>query len=88
MENTVKTKEVNPALASRRNFLKFSGLTLAGTGLLLAGCNNDDDNDGPSQSNQLPGVRNGKFDLGGGDFGILTYAMPLSNSKQISTRKL
>ncbi|RZJ63359.1 MAG: ferritin-like domain-containing protein [Flavobacterium sp.] len=76
MENTVKPQGTNPATASRRNFLKISGLTLAGTGLLLAGCNNDDDGNGPS-SNQLPGIRNGKFDLGGGDFGILTYAYAL-----------
>jgi len=77
MENSVKIKEVNPALASRRNFLKISGLTLAGTGLLLAGCNNDDDNGSNPPSNQLPGIRNGKFDLGGGDFGVLTYAYAL-----------
>lgn len=72
-------KQSNPertALSSRRNFLKISGLTLAGTGLLLAGCNDDDTSPTPSD-NQLPGVRNGKFDLGGGDFGVLTYAYAL-----------
>jgi len=63
-------------LASRRSFLKISGLALAGTGLLLAGCNDDDDNRTPDSS-QLPGVRNGVFDLGGGDAGILTYAYAL-----------
>jgi len=63
-------------LASRRSFLRVTGLTLAGTGLLLAGCNNDDDSSsGPS--GELPGVRNGVFDLGGGDAGILTYAYAL-----------
>jgi rubrerythrin len=78
MEKVVRIKEVNPALANRRNFLKISGLTLAGTGLLLAGCNNDDDNNNSTpNSSQLPGVRNGKFDLGGGDFGVLTYAYAL-----------
>jgi len=78
MENNLKTKEVNPAYASRRNFLKISGITLAGTGLLLAGCNNDDDGGpNPPASNQLPGIRNGVFDLGGGDFGVLTYAYAL-----------
>lgn len=76
MENRVTTKDENPTLTSRRNFLKISGLTLAGTGLLLAGCNNDDDNSGGS-TNQLPGIRNGVFDLGGGDFGVLTYAYAL-----------
>ena len=28
-------------------------------------------------TNRLPGVRNGVFDLGGGDFGVLTYAYAL-----------
>lgn len=75
MENTVRTKEAISAATGRRNFLKISGLTLAGTGLFLAGCNNDDD--GSPSENQLPGIRNGKFDLGGGDFGVLTYAYAL-----------
>jgi rubrerythrin len=56
----------------------MSGLALAGTGLLIAGCSDDDDNGGGNQSDQqLPGVRGGKFDLGGGDAGILTYAYAL-----------
>lgn len=63
-------------LASRRSFLKISGLTLAGAGLILAGCDKDDDS--PTTDNsQLPGVKNGVFDLGGGDAGILTYAYAL-----------
>lgn len=65
------------SLTSRRNFLRISGLTLAGTGLLLAGCNNDDDSGSNPDPSQLPGVRNGVFDLGGGDAGILTYAYAL-----------
>jgi hypothetical protein len=79
MKNT--TVDVKPVTAAspngRRNFLKMSGLALAGTGLLIAGCSDDDDNSNPMASNQLPGVRNGKFDLGGGDVGILTYAYAL-----------
>jgi len=78
--STVNVKEVATpgSVNSRRNFLKISGLTLAGTGLLLAGCSNDDDNSGSNpDSSQLPGVRNGVFDLGGGDAGILTYAYAL-----------
>ena len=63
-------------LSSRRSFLKVSGLALAGTGLLIAGCSDDDDS-GSGNANELPGVRNGKFDLGGGDAGILTYAYAL-----------
>ncbi|MEL1245664.1 ferritin-like domain-containing protein [Flavobacterium sp. DGU11] len=71
----MKKVEVKEVGTSRRSFLKISGLTLAGTGLLLAGCSSDDDS--TSNNDQLPGVRNGKFDLGGGDLGILTYAYAL-----------
>ncbi len=77
MKNTVKIHEVNPAHTNRRNFLKISGLTLAGTGLFLAGCSDDDDIMNPPATDNLPGVRNGKFDLGAGDFGVLTYAYAL-----------
>lgn len=73
----VDVREVSSGLASRRSFLKISGLTLAGTGLLLAGCSDDDDNGTTPNPNQLPGVVNGTFDLGGGDAGILTYAYAL-----------
>ncbi len=76
MKNEVKIHEVDPSLNSRRSFLKLSGLTLATTGLILAGCSdNNDDNDMPDTS--LPGIRNGVFDLGSGDFGVLTYAYAL-----------
>ncbi|NBL65554.1 ferritin-like domain-containing protein [Flavobacterium sp. NST-5] len=75
MKNTVTVKEQVTAGTSRRNFLKISGLSVAATGLLLTGCNNDDDSG--SNENRLPGVRNGKFDLGSGDFGVLTYAYAL-----------
>ncbi len=80
MNKAVQIKEVNPALANRRNFLKISGLTLVGTSLLLAGCSDDDDSVTPGPNpdpNQLPGARNGIFDLGGGNFGVLTYAYAL-----------
>lgn len=76
MENKVKIHEVKPSFTNRRSFLKISGLTLVGTGLLMAGCSDDDDNNSFPQ-NQLPGVRNGVFDLGNGDFGVLTYAYAL-----------
>ncbi|MGK4566201.1 ferritin-like domain-containing protein [Flavobacterium sp. 3HN19-14] len=76
MKNTVKVQEVRPSSPSRRNFLKISGLTLAGTGLLLAGCN-DDDSSSTNPQDELPGIRAGKFDLGGGDLGVLTYAYAL-----------
>ena len=78
MKNEVKIHEVNPSFTNRRNFLKISGLTLAGTGLLIAGCSSDDDSPtNPPVDNELPGVRNGVFDIGGGDFGVLTYAYAL-----------
>jgi hypothetical protein len=76
MKNQVKVHEVNSAvLNGRRDFLKISGVAFAGAGLMLAGCSSDDDS--MPDSNQLPGVRNGKFDLGGGDLGVLTYAYAL-----------
>ncbi|HEX8561842.1 MAG TPA: ferritin-like domain-containing protein [Flavobacterium sp.] len=79
MKNAVTIHEVNPSFTNRRSFLKISGLTLVGTGLLMAGCSDDDDDPNPTNppSNQLPGLRNGIFDLGGGDFGVLTYAYAL-----------
>lgn len=76
MKNEVKIQEVNPFLDSRRSFLKLSGLTLATAGLVLAGCG-DNDNDNNMEDTSLPGVRNGVFDLGSGDFGVLTYAYAL-----------
>lgn len=79
MKNT--TVDVKPVWVAgpngRRNFLKMSGLALAGTGLLIAGCSDDDDSNAISDEQQRPGVRNGVFDLGGGDLGILTYAYAL-----------
>ena len=76
MKNEVKIHEVDPSLNNRRSFLKLSGLTLVSAGLVLAGCSdNNDDND--MQDNTLPGIKNGVFDLGSGDFGVLTYAYAL-----------
>jgi len=78
MKNVVKIQEVNPHGTNRRSFLKISGLGVVGAGLLLAtSCNNDDDDPIVTPINTLPGVRNGIFDLGGGDLGILTYAYAL-----------
>ncbi|URM36108.1 ferritin-like domain-containing protein [Flavobacterium anhuiense] len=76
MKNEVKIQAVNPSLDSRRSFLKLSGLALASASLLIAGCSDSDD-DQPMQEDTLPGVRNGVFDLGSGDFGVLTYAYAL-----------
>lgn len=75
MENKIKISEVGVSPTSRRSFLKISGLAAVGTTLMLAGCSDDEIT--PPVDNKLPGVRNGKFDLGGGDFGVLTYAYAL-----------
>ncbi len=75
MKNEVKIQEVNPILDSRRSFLKLSGLTMVTAGLVLAGCSDNDNDD--MQDNSLPGIKNGIFDLGSGDFGVLTYAYAL-----------
>ena len=78
MNKKVEVKEVRSGLHDRRSFLRISGLAVAGTGLLIAGCSSDDDSNMPNpEDNQLPGVRNGVFDLGGGDLGVLTYAYAL-----------
>jgi hypothetical protein len=77
MKNVVTVKEQLTSGTNRRSFLKISGLTMAATGLILTGCSDDDDRGTLPGSNQLPGVRNGVFDLGGGDFGVLTYAYAL-----------
>ncbi len=74
MESKVTISEVRPSYTSRRSFLKLSGLTLVGAGVVMAtGCSNNSDN------NQVhyPGLKNGVFDLGNGDFGVLTYAYAL-----------
>lgn len=38
---------------------------------------NNNNNNNNNNNDQRPGIRNGKFDLGGGDLGILTYAYAL-----------
>ena len=87
MKNEVKIHEVSPSdLRGRREFLKLSGLAVAGTGLFLVGCSQDDSfsETDPMSSNRLyperghfPGRKNGVFDLGGNDLGVLTYAYAL-----------
>jgi hypothetical protein len=78
MKNEVKVQGTSSFLhTNRRSFLKIGGLGAIGAGLLLAGCSDDDDNPVIPQVNNFPGIRNGVFDLGGGDLGILTYAYAL-----------
>jgi len=69
MKKTIKVQEVKSNVQNRRSFLKISGLAIAGTGLFLAGCSDDDDPMTPPPS--------GVFDLGSGDLGILNYAYAL-----------
>ena len=40
----------------------------------MAGCS-DNENDDQMEDISLPVIRNGVFDLGSGDFGLLTYAL-------------
>lgn len=75
MKNVVTVKEQLTSGTNRRSFLKISGLAVAATGLILTGCGDDDDSSG--NNSQAPGIRNGVFDLGGGDLGVLTYAYAL-----------
>ncbi|RTY89828.1 ferritin-like domain-containing protein [Flavobacterium sp. GT3R68] len=83
MKNVVKIQEVKPSSTDRRSFLRISGLTLVSSGLLLAGCNKEEDfyadPDMLSKPGRghFPGEKNGVFDLGGGDLGVLTYAYAL-----------
>lgn len=55
---------------SRRQFLKMGSLVVAGSGLLLACSNDDDDIMNPMPTGDV-------FDLGSGDLGILNYAYAL-----------
>lgn len=55
MENKVKISEVRHSFTSRRSFLKLSGLTVVGAGVLMAtGCSNSD-----GDNTHYPGLRNG-----------------------------
>lgn len=54
--------------ANRRQFLKMGTMTVAGAGLLLMGCNEDDE-----MMPTMPGM----VSLGSGDVGILNYAYAL-----------
>lgn len=56
--------------SSRRRFIKMGGLAVAGSGLLLYGCSDNNDS--------MPDEPMGDvFDLGSGDVGILNYAYAL-----------
>ncbi|MCC3159247.1 ferritin-like domain-containing protein [Hymenobacter sp. 15J16-1T3B] len=63
----------------RRLFLRYSGLTVATTGLLLAGC--DDDDDTPTNQEVVDPANDpnasGAVNFGTGDFRVLNYAYAL-----------
>ncbi|MEH6406848.1 MAG: ferritin-like domain-containing protein [Leeuwenhoekiella sp.] len=67
--NEIKVLTPTPSGKNRRQFLKISGMAIAGSGLLLA-CNDDDDS-----GNVMPPAAT--FDLGAGDLGVLNYAYAL-----------
>lgn len=50
----------------RRSFLRYTGLTMAATGLFLAGCDDDDDS-----------MSGDTVNVGSGDTGVLNYAYAL-----------
>jgi hypothetical protein len=79
MKNEVKIHEVSSAiLKGRREFLKISGLVVTTTGMIMMGCNDDDN---PAADDTFPEFRNGKFDLGGTDLGLLSCACALEQLK-------
>lgn len=53
----------------RRSFLRYAGVTACATGLLLAGCDDDDDDMGGTDSTMV--------NVGSGDVGVLNYAYAL-----------
>lgn len=59
------TKLLQPI--ERRSFLRYTGLTVAATGLILAGCDDDDDNNMTADT----------VNVGSGDVGVLNYAYAL-----------
>ena len=78
MKNGITVHEVSSGvLKGRREFLKMSGIALAGTGLVLAGCSADDDSMDANTGKHYPGPKKGSFDLGSGDLGVLSYAYSL-----------
>ncbi len=62
-EKILKDLSIVRAKMNRLNFIKYTGATMAVTGLMLAGCKKDDTNAG--------------VDLGSGDTGVLNYAYAL-----------
>ncbi len=62
---------------SRRNFIRLSGLGLAGASFLMYGCNEDDDFNPGGDPGMEPDPNAEVFDLGEGDVGILNYAYAL-----------
>lgn len=67
--DVVNTSPKNAKKNSRRQFIRLSGLGLAGASMLMYSCSDDDAMD-PMPSGDV-------FDLGAGDVGILNYAYAL-----------
>lgn len=65
-------------LNSRRRFLKKTGLLVAGSGLFMYSCSNEDLDEEFTTADAAADVREGKvFNLGKGDLAILNYAYVL-----------
>lgn len=79
MSKQILAEELIPVLSKkgdRRNFLKFSGATIATTGILLSGCQEVFEAL-PNQRLGGKGMANRAVPLGKGDIGVLNYAYVL-----------
>src|SRR5690606_25105728 len=87
MKKEVQNSTTASFRRDRREFLKLGGLAIAGAGLLLTGCEDDDNDFISPPATYLPGMRDGVFDFGNDDLGILTYAYALEQLEaEFSTR--
>ena len=74
--NDEKGQDLIP-VGNRRSFLKFGGMTLAATGLMLSGCQEILDTLPNQMRKRPPGQSNRAVPLGKGDTGVLNYAYTL-----------
>jgi hypothetical protein len=74
-----QTESRSPDPLKRRAFLKYTGLSIAGTAVVIAGCEeatvSPDENINANGNARI--AEDGSIDLGSGDIGILNYAYAL-----------